>query len=274
MACGAKTAKSESWINVDLGSPLLNVKTMNILEGLNFPSNYFDGVYSAQFVEHLEIDQLRKVFCEVHRVLKPGGIFRVVTPNLEELAKTYLFYKKQLDKKQSSYDETYYDWIRIEIFDQISRDFTGGQQKQLFDNPSPDLQKILIERFGSLMLSRRKLQGKAAPTKLQKALSLKWRIPIVVFKKILNLLLHSIMPKEFWIGKFRKSGEVHRYLHDSFSLKREFSGAGFTNFKVLDPFKSGIPNWDTYELDVSGSISDAPKSLFVEGQKNIDDSRK
>jgi len=44
-----------------------------------YPDNRFDLVYSRYVMEHLEYPDA--VFSEIHRVLKPGGVFLLQTPN-------------------------------------------------------------------------------------------------------------------------------------------------------------------------------------------------
>lgn len=50
-----------------------------------FEDNYFDGVIAADFFEHISYEEKIKVVSEVYRVLKPGGIFAIKTPNLDYL---------------------------------------------------------------------------------------------------------------------------------------------------------------------------------------------
>ncbi|MDP8230822.1 MAG: methyltransferase domain-containing protein [Candidatus Gorgyraea atricola] len=52
---------------------------------LLFEDNYFDGVFSADFFEHINYEQKNQVISEVYRVLKPGGTFTIKTPNLDYL---------------------------------------------------------------------------------------------------------------------------------------------------------------------------------------------
>lgn len=52
---------------------------------LLFEDNCFDMVFSADFFEHINCEQKNKVIAEAYRVLKPGGILTVKTPNLEYL---------------------------------------------------------------------------------------------------------------------------------------------------------------------------------------------
>ncbi|MEA3337603.1 MAG: methyltransferase domain-containing protein [Chloroflexota bacterium] len=60
------------------GSPSLSFSVMDCSQ-LSFPSESFDMVSSFEVIEHLtDVDQF---LAGVHRVLKPGGVFFVSTPN-------------------------------------------------------------------------------------------------------------------------------------------------------------------------------------------------
>ncbi len=52
---------------------------------LQFETESFDVVFSADFFEHVTLEQKRKIVSEVYRVLKPGGLFAIKTPNLSYL---------------------------------------------------------------------------------------------------------------------------------------------------------------------------------------------
>ncbi len=65
---------------------------------LNFPSNYFDGVWSAAAIVHLPFQEKRKAIREFYRVLKPKGILHFWVQNLlgikhlVRLSQSYVFY--------------------------------------------------------------------------------------------------------------------------------------------------------------------------------------
>lgn len=53
--------------------------------------NTFDEIYMSMVIEHIPLNILYKhTLPEIHRILKPRGFIRLVTPNLEELAKSYV----------------------------------------------------------------------------------------------------------------------------------------------------------------------------------------
>jgi SAM-dependent methyltransferase len=62
----------------------------DIVRGLPVPAGAVDRVYCSHVLEHLALDDFRKSLAEVFRILRPGGIFRGVLPDLEQEAKTYL----------------------------------------------------------------------------------------------------------------------------------------------------------------------------------------
>jgi SAM-dependent methyltransferase len=56
---------------------------------LPFPADTFLGVYSEHTVEHLYPVHAQRLFKEVHRVLKPGGVFRCIVPDLAKYVACY-----------------------------------------------------------------------------------------------------------------------------------------------------------------------------------------
>jgi predicted SAM-dependent methyltransferase len=61
----------------------------NIVAGLPLKSNSANGAYASHVLEHLAYDDFWKALKETYRILKPGGIFRAVVPDLESRAKLY-----------------------------------------------------------------------------------------------------------------------------------------------------------------------------------------
>jgi len=47
-------------------------------------------VYSSHMIEHLPRAKVGPFLREVHRILKPGGMIRIVTPDLRKLAQRYV----------------------------------------------------------------------------------------------------------------------------------------------------------------------------------------
>lgn len=66
---------------------------------LPFKDNYADYVESVDMIEHIPMREVAKVLSEIHRVLKKGGEFRIMTTNFDELARLWTEYvtNKEMD---------------------------------------------------------------------------------------------------------------------------------------------------------------------------------
>ena len=53
---------------------------------LQFDDGVFDFCITTDFVEHITIDEKRAVIAEINRILKPGGVLVIKTPNLSYLS--------------------------------------------------------------------------------------------------------------------------------------------------------------------------------------------
>ena len=66
------------------------VKYGDIVRGLPEPDAAVDYIYCSHILEHLALEDFRLALREVLRVLKPGGVFRGVLPDLEADIRNYL----------------------------------------------------------------------------------------------------------------------------------------------------------------------------------------
>lgn len=62
----------------------------DLRRGIPFPDQTFDAVYHSHVLEHIDRDGAAGFLGECRRVLKPGGIVRIVVPDLETLARRYI----------------------------------------------------------------------------------------------------------------------------------------------------------------------------------------
>ena len=83
-------AQTRGWeaVGVEISSWAVNEgrkNSLNIVEGsllkAKFPSDHFDAVTMFDVLEHLS--HPREYVKEIHRVLKPGGVLIVETPNVD-----------------------------------------------------------------------------------------------------------------------------------------------------------------------------------------------
>lgn len=68
----------------------LNVEYGDILKGLPLSSNSCEAVYCSHVLEHLSLEGFRTALKNTFKILRPGGTFRLVMPDLEHCAKKYL----------------------------------------------------------------------------------------------------------------------------------------------------------------------------------------
>lgn len=56
---------------------------------LPFPSGGVDAIYSSHFLEHLSREDAARFLSEARRLLKPGGLIRIVVPDLAAVVEGY-----------------------------------------------------------------------------------------------------------------------------------------------------------------------------------------
>lgn len=67
-----------------------NVRYGDIISGLPYNKNTIDGIYCSHTLEHLSLFDLRIAIKNTYELLKTGGVFRCVLPDLEFCARKYL----------------------------------------------------------------------------------------------------------------------------------------------------------------------------------------
>jgi predicted SAM-dependent methyltransferase len=86
--CGGHTAPG--WVNVDIQSgPGIDL-SCDIREGLPLESRSFDYAVSVHALQELAYPDLVPALKELQRVLKPGGVLRLVLPDLKKGIRAYV----------------------------------------------------------------------------------------------------------------------------------------------------------------------------------------
>lgn len=259
LGCGSRF--HQDWVNVDMISTNKGVIVCNLLKGIPFESNFFNVVYHSHLLEHLSKTDGVNLIKECHRVLKPGGIIRIATPDLEQIIKNYTKYLHQSlnDDKIAQFK---YDFTMIELYDQSARAFNGGELGQLYKKGEfldPD---FVYQRTG--------FKPQIRPN--QQVAKIFQSLPHLSVKiNIKDTLLKLILGEEYKyydLGRFRLSGEVHQWMYDRFSLKRLLFQNKFKDIGVCKATESKIPNWNSYHLDIDqDKIVSKPDSIFMEAVK-------
>lgn len=87
---GCGLTRYEGWYGVDqFYGPTVDL-AIDLRGRVPFPDNSVDYAYSEHFLEHLFPEEGLKHLQEVHRVLRPGGRYRVVVPDVLKFADRYL----------------------------------------------------------------------------------------------------------------------------------------------------------------------------------------
>ena len=126
-----------------------------------------------------------------------------------------------------------------------------------------NMKKYLLERIGYTFSSFcQPVSNNRKYTSLTDLLSI---LPRMV-KKMVKITSESVLSKSSKIGRFRQSGEVHRYMHDIYSLTRLLESQGYSSITKNNPYTSAISGWDKYGLDVINGQPDGPLALYVEAK--------
>lgn len=86
LGCGTNIL--DGWANIDRHDGP-GVIGCDLTERLPVASSSVDLIFSEHFVEHITHAQAHVLLAECRRVLKPGGIIRISTPNLKALVREY-----------------------------------------------------------------------------------------------------------------------------------------------------------------------------------------
>ncbi|MEC7626757.1 MAG: methyltransferase domain-containing protein [Verrucomicrobiota bacterium] len=293
LACGQ--TRHDGWLNGDQFEQD-GVFACDLRQPLPFDDHSFDVLYSSHFLEHLGDPEARSFLRECMRVLKPGGILRLVVPNLEDIARDYLGIIDGLENESDL--KTEHQWILLELFDQMTREKPQGTMGPFLSEREKRESKFIRKRIGGAIEFFDSRSGcntdqTVAPSSsifslLKKLLKesdfrtdrfIKLFFPKhhksyllhpsgSIFVEICHLLTPGISYREIKSSKFRNSGEVHFQAFDRFSLKWLLEDIGFVKIEKMKADLSQIKNCKEFFLDCGpdGSIRKAD-SLYVEAMK-------
>jgi predicted SAM-dependent methyltransferase len=83
-----------------------NFVYMNLNKKWNYRDNSIDVVYASHLFEHLTIASAKLFLAESYRTLKPGGVIRIVVPDLYKISKKYIS-----EYENSTYENTSTEFI-------------------------------------------------------------------------------------------------------------------------------------------------------------------
>lgn len=252
LGCGSRY--DQRWTNVDFKPKGTGVIGHDLKKGMPFGDSIFDAVYHSHLLEHFSRDYAPVFLKECHRVLKPGGSIRVVVPDLEHIIREYLdLLQKALAGNKEAQD--CYEWIMLELFDQMVRNYSGGEMLKCWSQPSIPAEAYVIDRMGPEVHSIIKRIRKAGSA---------------VQQSNARVNRGQVQETPEAIGNFRLAGEVHQWMYDRYSLGKLLREAGFEDIRVCRADESQIPDFNSYHLDIEpdGTMR-KPDSLFMEARKPL-----
>ncbi|MBN8560362.1 MAG: methyltransferase domain-containing protein [Leptolyngbya sp. UWPOB_LEPTO1] len=263
LGCG-KTFQA-AWHNVDLNPCSSEVRRLDLRKGLEFPDQVFDACYNSHVLEHLDPSEAIDSLSQMYRVLKPGGIVRIVVPDLEGVARLYLQVLERVEAGDQS-AEASYEWMQLEMLDQISRVQPGGRMKAIINQTQQTRHPFILSRLGAEFELYEQFVPKTIWQKVQTVQlgQMIRRLRNQIARRIVSVIAGRNAAEAFDEGLFRRSGEVHRWMYDRHSLKKLLQEVGFEEVKVCRADESGIPNFNDYELDLYHGRMRKPDSLFIE----------
>jgi len=272
LGCGSRC--HPDWVNIDIAPRDPAVIRHDLSRGIPLADESCEVVYHAAVLEHLRRPEAETFLAECYRVMRPGGILRVGVPDLEKICRLYLSkLSAAADGDEAAARD--YDWIMLELFDQVARERSGGDMLgYLRQEPLPN-EKFVYERIGieGEELVRALLSG--APQSNPPFLRRLRGVFAFVKQRLIHLVLGEPGRRAYEIGRFRLSGEAHHWMYDHYSLARLLRLAGFREPQLKDAHTSRIPDWKSFHLDTlpNGRVI-KPDLFFMEAVKpgeSIDD---
>lgn len=275
LGCG--TRFDPGWTNVDFTSSDASIIPCNLRAGIPFPENSFELVYHSHVLEHFSRLEAYAFLRDCRRVLKKRGIIRIVVPDFESLARTYLHALERAVERDSQWEQNY-EYVMLELYDQAVRNRPGGELGDyLKQEQIPNLDFVLSQGgIDAKIIIEEARQAAKASDHASNDNGLR-QLPRRIYGYLRRMgfgreiLLRLILTKEYEAlehGRFRRRGEPHLWMYDRYSLLKTLRDVGFENPQLFGAAESQVPNWTQFCLDTeSDGTVYKPYSLYAEAQK-------
>ena len=238
-------------MNIDFTSSAPCVKSVNLLKGFPFDNDSFDVVYSSHVLEHFTKEQAKTLLAEARRVLKPGGVLRIVVPDLENVCAEYLrvFSLPDSDERKP----LCYQWMMIELLDQLTRLKAGGEMLGFYgkiQNKDTD-GKFFVDYVRQRTTYFDGVRDAKKQTFFEKLGGVKTHMIkglfVLAYLKCVKLLIpRSLRPMVFVETGM---GERHQWMYDRYGLALLLRDAGFAGGVAKNFNDSCIPGFNEDCLD-------------------------
>jgi predicted SAM-dependent methyltransferase len=173
LGAGPRGVADGHWVNVDGFRDAGVHFLVDLQRPLPFADATFDGVFSEHVLEHFTEEDGLRLVAEVARILRPGGVFRVVVPDGEFVMRSYFDEPDELVRYRGAgepgetamemvnsffrqrYEHQFmYDWLTLRRllervgFDAVTRSAFGAsalEPKLTIDDPKYARESLYVE---------------------------------------------------------------------------------------------------------------------------------
>jgi len=267
----------EGRLNLELTPCTDLVRYLDVRKGLPLRSEVADACFSSHVIEHLTLSAVDSFLVEQKRVLRPGGIVRVVCPDLTEICSTYL---REFDANKCRSEGSFrHQHVIAELVDQMVRNQPGGQLAALWRGvPLPDRDWV-ARRMGYVAESAvnrtpargtsviRKLFSLTATAHGRRAVA--ERLRRTTLCAVATLLGGRRFAESVRAALFRGTGENHMWMWDEVTLGDKLRELGFKGVRRRELGESDIPRWSEFGLEIRNGVPIKPHSLVLEAAKGV-----
>ena len=262
------------WLNLDVEPTDPAVKPLDVRKGIPLADGTATACFSSHVIEHLAPQATQAFLADQFRVLRSGGIIRVVCPDLAEVARSYLAeYERSPENSLPSYQHRH---LIMELVDQMVRREPSGQMAALWSSASPSEREWTLQRIGYVSAAAGRFNHALVPPprkgwpvisdSVVRRRAWRWlrnSLHVCIARAVGGARLARIVRE----GIFRDGGEVHLWMYDDRTLGAALTGAGFVGARRRQLGSSDIPNWHSYGLELRDGIPLKPNSLVIEAKK-------
>jgi len=269
LGCGPVFVDSAEWINLDFSPASTAVVKANLLDRLPLVDNSASVVYSSHFLEHVPRSAVPVFLRECFRILEPGGVVRLVLPDLENMVQEYL-------RRRNAGEHERADFVVLELIDQAVRRESGGQMATLYEllrqnprNGNSDMVSYVRSRVGENLVDL-ELPKKRRLDLAQITRSKVWgRLELYWTRSLVRLLPSAFREQNV---SFAQVGERHHWLWDFHQLTAALEEVGFIGVKRQSSDRSHISGFafDPLDIDSEGMSRKGESSMYIEAFKTTD----
>ena len=268
IACGNIYIKDKNWTNIDFTTNSPDVIKADLLKGLPFDNQTFDVVYSSHFIEHIPKNAVNFFLTECYRVLKPKGVIRLITPDLEFLSKEYINHYENNDHEKRNF-------ICELMLDQCVRLNSGGNLailiNQIKTSDNIELKAYVSNVLGEDIFEEVYISKKNSLIKVIERVKKDPKIILNIFSLLWIRIIVHLLPKSFRNTNISLAsiGEKHMWIYDCSSLSIFLKSVSFSETTKTTFDRTIFKEYIFKDLDAKNtSPRKGIHQLFIEARKN------